>query len=87
MSLVAVSDTARRILGSIFRRPRETSLIVSNGDKRVTISGDTSPDEVRRIIERLLSEHDPQPKQGSAEQAPPANSSETPTAGKWEADD
>ncbi|MFF4967161.1 hypothetical protein [Streptomyces sp. NPDC001037] len=56
-ALVALmaSDSFRRILKSIVRRPRETSLIIKVGDKRVELSGLKAAD-AQATIAKLLSE-------------------------------
>jgi hypothetical protein len=49
------SDTFRGLLGSIFRRPRETSIIVEVDGKRVELTGATAK-EAHAALEKLLAE-------------------------------
>jgi hypothetical protein len=49
------SDTFRSLLGSIFRRPRETSVIVEVDGKRVELTGATAK-EAHAALAKLLAE-------------------------------
>lgn len=49
------SDTFRGLLRSIFRRPRETSIIVEVDGKRVELTG-TTAEEAHAALAKLLAE-------------------------------
>ncbi|MGV9870579.1 hypothetical protein [Rhodococcus koreensis] len=54
--IAAASSRMRAILGEIFRRPRQTSVVISVGDKTIVYHDATSVD-VNRVIEALKQEH------------------------------
>ncbi|WP_143048045.1 MULTISPECIES: hypothetical protein [unclassified Streptomyces] len=52
-ALTLVSDSLRSILRAIFRRPRETSLIVEVDGKRVEVSG-SDPEQLQAALSELI---------------------------------
>lgn len=55
IALLSSSERSREVLGTIFKRPRRTTLIVHDGKEKRTIEVDAStPEETRRLIEAFL---------------------------------
>lgn len=46
----------RSILRTILRRPRETSVIVEVGDRRVSLRGTATPEQIQRLVDEILRE-------------------------------
>ncbi|MEU3341397.1 hypothetical protein [Streptomyces sp. NPDC006668] len=63
-----ISEHLRGLLRSIFRRPRETSVIVEIDGKRAELSGtELSPEVIEAFIHRLRTEDDASSAEGSDE--------------------
>lgn len=64
------SEAVRNVLRSIFRRPRETSVLVAIDGKHVELSGSqASPEAIQRLVEQMGAAADPDEPPGRSENA------------------
>jgi hypothetical protein len=59
LASMLVSRTVRGLLRAIFRRPRETSVIIEIDGKRVELKGPVDDELLQRTIALLRAEKDP----------------------------
>ncbi|MGW1045411.1 hypothetical protein [Streptomyces sp. NPDC002547] len=53
------SDALRSVVRTIFRRPRETSVLVNVDGKRVELTGaEASPEAIRALVEQMRARND-----------------------------
>ncbi|MFF8322005.1 hypothetical protein ACF06V_33225 [Streptomyces bobili] len=59
LGVMLISPAVRGVLRAIFRRPRQTSVIVEVNGRRVELKGPLDDELLKRTIAALLAEEDP----------------------------